>query len=260
MIPRKTITAICFIALLLPSAVMCRADERLADAREAVSQWVAVERTISREAAAWREKRENVKDLISVAQKEIQALQTQIAKSRETTTDADARRSELIGMQERLSKTIAAIAAFLKPTERRLRELKKRLPAPLQQKLAPYYKRLPANPDTTSLGIAERMQTVIGILTEIQKFDTVVTVVETVRELADGTSGEVRTIWFGMGAAYYVSAGGKDAGVGMPGNEGWTWNSQPELADAILEALNAAEGRARETGFTPLPVAISVAR
>jgi len=255
---RLILPAIACLALLPPPAT--QAAERLSEAREAVSQWVAAERTLSREAAAWREKRANLNDLISVARKEIESLQVQIADSKETATVADTRRADLVEKQERLSKTTAAIAAFLKPTESRLRELKKRLPAPLQEKLASHYKRLPSNAGTTSLGLAERMQTVVGILTEIQKFDTVVTVVENVRKLNDGTSGEVRTIWFGLGAAYYVSAGGKDAGVGEPNAEGWTWKSQPELAEAILEVFNAAEGRARETGFTPLPVNVSVAR
>ncbi len=256
--PRLTLPAIICLALLLRCGA--RADELLSDAREAVSQWVAVEKTLSREAAAWREKQANLNDLISVARKEIESLQAQIADSKETTTVADARRDGLVERQERLKKTTAAISGFLEPTESRLRELKKRLPAPLQEKLASHYKRLPSNAETTSLGLAERMQTVVGILTEIQKFDTVVTVVENVRKLNDGSSGEVRTIWFGLGAAYYISAGGRDAGVGEPGAEGWTWKSQPELAEAILEVFNAAEGRARETGFTPLPVNVSVAR
>lgn len=242
-------------ASCLPTASF--GDERLSDAREAVAQWVAVEQSISREAAASKEKIGRLRDMIAVAQNEILSLENQIAGSKEVSTTADKRREELIRKRDRIAANAKAIEGFLAPTESRLRQLKKRLPAPLQGKLAPFYKRLPADPGQTSLGIAERMQTVVGILAEIQKFDTIVTVVEELRKLSGGSTGEVRTIYFGLGAAYYISAGGADAGTGLPGPDGWTWNSQPDLADAILDVLNAAEGQARETQFVALPVKLT---
>ena len=248
-----------FIAgLATLTATLVSADERLSDARDAVTQWVEVEKTLSREAADWRAKRAHLADLLSVAKQEIETLRAQIDDSRETATVGDKRRAELVARRDKLSGTAAAIAGFLKPAESRLRELKKRLPPPLQERLTPFYKRLPANSEETTLGLAERMQTVVGILSSIQKFDTAVTIDEAVRELSDGSSGEVRTIWFGLGAAYYISAGGVDAGIGIPTADGWEWKSQPQLAEAIQKVLQAADGQARETGFTPLPVKVAI--
>lgn len=231
-----------------------RADERLEGARQAVSQWVAVERAISLEASASREKQAHLKDLIGVAKAEIDALETQITEANQSANAADDRRTELVHRQTESDAKEKLIREFLTPAEKRLRDLKPRLPEPLQEKLNPFYRRLPARPDDTSLGIAERMQTVIGILSAIQKFDAIVTVAEDIQKLDNGTTGEVRTIYFGLGAAYYLAAGGTDAGIGEPGPTGWTWQSRPELADAIREVIAAAESQAREARFVPLPV------
>lgn len=244
------------ISLIASSVAMApaHADERLTDARQAVSQWVAVEQTISLEASAWREKQAHLKDLIGVAKAEIAALEKQIAKASQSTNAADERRAELVQRQATSDSNEALIQKFLIPSEKRLRELKPRLPQPLQEKLNPFFKRLPANPANTSLGVAERMQTVVGILSAIQKFDSAVTVAEDIRELADGSTGEVRTVYFGLGAAYYLASGGADAGVGEPGPQGWTWQSRPELAEAIRDVIAAAESQAQEARFISLPV------
>lgn len=231
-----------------------RADERLDNAREAVSQWVAVEQAISLESSAWREKQAHLKDLIGVSKAEIAALEKQIAEANQSTGAADERRAELVHKQTESDAKEKLIRDFLNPAENRLRKLKPRLPLPLQEKLNPFYRRLPARPGDTSLGVAERMQTVVGILSAIQKFDSMVTVIEDIRKLDNGDSGEVRTIYFGLGAAYYLAAGGTDAGIGEPGPTGWTWQSRPELTDAIREVIAAAESQAKEARFVPLPV------
>ena len=245
-----TISLAACAAALAPA----QADERLTNAREAVSQWVAVEQTLSLEASAWREKQAHLKDLIGVAKAEIAALEKQIAEARQSAGAADERRAELVRLQAAGDAKEGLLQDFLTPAEKRLREMKARLPEPLQKKLAPFFRRLPARPNDTRLGIAERMQTLVGILAAIQKFDSSVTVVVDIRKLSDGTTGEVRTIYFGLGAAYFLAAGGTDAGVGAPEPQGWTWQSRPELADAIREVIAAAESQAQEARFIPLPV------
>ena len=235
----KRVLTISLIACTAAVQAIC-ADEQLKDAREAVSQWVAVEQTLSLEASAWREKQAHLNNLIGVAKAEIAALEKQITEAKQSAGAADERRAELVQQQAESDAKEKLLQDFLAPAEKRLRGMKTRLPEPLQRKLAPFFRRLPARPDDAgSLGVAERMQSVVGILAAIQKFDSIVTVVEDIRKLDDGTTGEVRTIYFGLGAAYFLAAGGSDAGVGAPGPDGWAWQSRPELADAIRDAVGA---------------------
>ena len=230
------------------------ADERLDRTRSAVSEWVAVEQTISHELLAWKEKEASLKDLISVVAGEIEGLESQLEENRKFSSAADERRAELVKQRDEIEKSAQLIRKFLTKMEARVRVLKAQLPQPVQEKLEPFYQRIPVDASKTSLGIAERMQTIVGILSTVQKFDRLVTVAEEVKPLADGSSGEVKTIYLGLGAAYYLAAGGADAGVGVPGKDGWVWESQPELAKAIQETIAIAEGTSQEARFVPLPI------
>jgi len=232
------------------------ADERLSDARAAVAQWVEVESTISREALEWEEKKSLLNDLIAVARTEIKTLKAQIAEADKATGAAETRRAELVAKQDRNAELAGRIEKFLGRIEGRLRQLNPRLPRPLRDKLAPLLQRMPRDPADTELGIAERMQTVMGFISEVQRFDELVTVGEELRTVAEGDVREVRTIHFGLGAAFYVTGDGADAGVGHPSTEGWQWESKPALASAVREAIAMAEGKQHEARFLRLPVTV----
>lgn len=230
-------------------------DERLADARAAVSQWVDVERTISREALAWAEKKILLNDLVAVAQAEIKTLKANIAEADKATGVAETRRAQLVEKRDNNAALAKTIETFLVRIEGRLRALTPRLPKPLTDKLASLIQRLPKDSEDTELGIAVRMQTVMGYIAEVQRFDTMVTLGEELRDPGTGEPKEVRTIHFGLGAAYYVAADDSDAGFGGATEDGWNWQSQPALAPAIREAVTTAQGKQREARFLALPVA-----
>lgn len=235
---------------------VARADERLADVRAAVSQWVDVEKAISSEALAWEEKKTLLKDLTAVARGRIESLQKSIAETDQATGAADQRRIDLVSKRDDNADLTAKISEFLVTMEARARGLAGRLPAPLREKVAPLMQRMPADSRKTELGVAARMQTVLGFMAEVQRFDTLITVGEELRDTGAGGAREVRTIHFGLGASYYVSADGADAGVGRSTDTGWAWEARPELAEAVREAIATAEGRKREARFVSLPVEV----
>lgn len=232
------------------------AGEKLDEARGAVARWVNVEQTISREAIAWQEKKSLLNDLIAVAKQEIAALKKQIAEADKATGEAETRRAKLVKERDAGVENSRRVASFLVGFEKRLREFNQRLPGPLKSKLEPLMQRLPQNPDKTKQGIAERMQTVVGIVSQIQRFDAVVTVGEEMMPLADGAKREVHTLHLGLGAAYFAASDGSAAGVGLVTDSGWEWQSKPELADAVLQAIESAEGRSRDATFANLPVTL----
>ncbi|MBG88914.1 MAG: hypothetical protein CMO80_18710 [Verrucomicrobiales bacterium] len=230
------------------------ADDRLTDARAAVSQWVDVERTISREAIAWKEKKTLLNDLLQVARTEIKTLKDGIAEADKATGAAEERRADLVKKRDDNAALAEKIETFLVGIEAKIRKLAPRLPKPLRDNVRPLMQRMPADPDNTELGIAVRMQTVMGIIAEAQRFNTTAPTGEELHKAPNGDMREIRTIYFGLGAAYYVSADGSDAGFGKVTQDGWVWESQPELAATIREAIATAEGKSREARFLSLPV------
>jgi hypothetical protein len=99
------------------------------------------------------------------------------------------------------------------------------------------------------------MQAVIAMITEIQRFDRVVTTGEELMNLPDGETREIYTIHFGLGASYFMTSDSAEGGVGIPAENGWQWESRPQLVSSIQRAIALASGNGVEAGFLSLPVA-----
>ena len=233
-----------------------RASEEIESVRAITKEWVAVERTISSEAVAWLEKQTLLEDLTVTTKAEVDKIQSALVQIEATRSAVDSLRKELLTQQESLHKDREIILNFLSGMEPQLKTLEKRLPKPLQKKLASLYQRLPEDPSETALGAAERMQTVVSILTGIHEFDRTITVSNEIRLLADGTEGEVQSVYVGLGAAYYKTRSGEDAGIGYPNSQGWEWESQPELNEAVAEVIAIVNQSTQEMRFIDLPVAL----
>ena len=121
------------VMVVMAALGLCRAeaDDRLADARAAVSKWVDVERTISREALAWEDKKTLLNDLVAVARTEIRTLQQNIAEADKATGVAEARQAELVEKRDSNAELAKKIETFLVGIEGRLRGLTPRLPKAL---------------------------------------------------------------------------------------------------------------------------------
>jgi hypothetical protein len=121
-------------------------------------------------------------------------------------------------------------------------------------KLQPLLARIPAPGTVARVSTAERFQNVLGILNEMNRANSEISVAYEIRKLADGTSSEVQVIYVGLAQAYYISPTG-EAGVGVPGPEGWQWSPLPKAASDILFALEIIQGK-HSPAFVPLPVTI----
>ena len=235
-------------------AISASGSVALESTRTVVKEWVATEKACSSEAILWEEAQILLNDLTQVTQAEIATLNQSLEKIEATTTRAEAVRIELVTEQQTLQTARQQISKFLTEIEPKLTDLRPALPAPLSTKLTSLFQRIPNDSSNTTLGIAERMQTIVGILNTINKFDRAITVHEEIRTLGDGSQGEVESVYVGLGVAYYRTRSGDDAGYGQPHISGWQWNSQPELSTAIAEVIAIANNSTQEARFIALPV------
>ena len=240
------------LILFLPAFVSMASSAGLEVARSAVKEWAIAEKAISREAAGWALRESLLLDLIQVETQRIDRLEAEKSESEAGMNASDEERRELLERQSRAQEMTAKIEAFLEEIEVELYALKLRLPEPLVEELAVAYQRLPGKGDRIRLSLGERMQTVIGIMVRIRQFDGRFNVSESTRELPDGGEALVRTIYAGLGQAYYLAP--NDAGYGTPETTGWVWQSAPEYEGAIRDALQILDGEAPEPKFISLPI------
>jgi hypothetical protein len=220
-----------------------------------LEEWVKTERLITEETAGWEADRASMQNLIAVYQNEIDTLAQLIADAEKDTSAAEQRRASLLEQDASLKAIEAQAAAILARAEGEILKLKVVLPPPLQEELQPLFSSIPQDPATTKLSIGQRIQPVVAILTHIQKFNQVVTVVEDFREFESGRTVQTETVYFGLGAAFYIDQADEHAGIGIPGETGWQWREDLSVLSAVRSFIDIYRGT-QQARYVELPVSI----
>jgi hypothetical protein len=218
-----------------------------------LQEWVKVQKQIADDRTAWRAEKEILGDSIAVLERQRTTLQEAIALSQQTATAADDERVALAGERERLRELAAIAEARVAAQEAAILALNERLPPPLQEEIAPLRRRIPRD-GAGNAPLGARLQNIVGILTQIDKFNSGVTLVSELREIGGGAR-EVRTLYFGLAGAYFLDASGAYGGVGVPGAQGWEWREEPGLTGPLAD-LFAVYANTKQAQFVSLPVQI----
>ena len=246
----------CLVAILylfpLIESKLC-GGERAEKVKNAVSQWIEVENSISKESIEWNEKKILLKNLADVLRQELKIKNEELDKTKLASDASSLRRNELLKTKESNAELISLVREKVTTFENHIKTLRYKLPNPLQSKLAPMVKRFPLNEETDQVSLASRLQNVIGIITEIQNFDLAVTTGE---ELLEGEKNakEIKTLHIGLGASYYVSSDGVDSGIGLPTKEGWKWIPVEGLNDKVKSILSMITNNTFDPELISLPV------
>ncbi|RMF75345.1 MAG: DUF3450 family protein [Acidobacteria bacterium] len=234
-----------------------RADEPGAEtaARSTLAQWIETEKVIARERSEWAEAKDLLEQRIALLEGELADVEARQAEAEQGLAEVDRRGHDVRREEASLREAARGLEEALERLEPRIRSLVDRLPVPLRQKIAPLAARLPRDGAGSSLTLSQRYQNVIGVINEVDKFEQAVTVTNELRELADGSTAEVRTLYVGLGQAYYVTLDGASAGVGRPGPDGWSWSAEPAIATDVAGAIAIYENEDAPAWVT-LPVRI----
>ena len=228
---------------------------RIESTRDVLDRWVETRRIISEEAREWALGKDILESRIDVVRRDLASAKERVVETDKSITDADRKRAELVEQSEKLKSASAELAATASLLETRVKDLVRRLPDPIRDKIKPLSQRLPADPSKSELPVAVRFQNLVGIVNEVNKFAREITMTSEIRTLADGSSAEVTVVYLGIAQAYYAGSGGKIAGFGSAGPEGWTWTVANDMAPQVskLVAILKNESPAE---FVPLPLKI----
>lgn len=220
-----------------------------------LEQWVETERKISEAQAEWEANKASMENLITIYQQEIETLQDAIAAAEADTSAAEARRADLMEQDTAVKAIESAVVESLSQTEVQVKNLQPLLPEPLQEELSPLFNSLPEDPANSQVAIGQRIQPIVAILTQVQKFNQVVTVTEGFREFEAGRTVQTEKVWFGLGTAYYVDQADEHAGLGILTEEGWQWRDDNSLIPAVRNFLNIYRGT-QQASYVRLPVEV----
>jgi hypothetical protein len=228
----------------------------LEDTKTALEEWVETERLISLSEAEWGTEKSSIENLISIYTEEIETLVSIIENAEKDTSAAENRRAELLEQDVDVKAVEAKLVEAMIEIEINMKSLETVLPTPLQEELQPLFKSLPQDPTTSKLAIGQRIQPIVAILTQVQKFNQVVTLVEGFREFEAGSTVQTEMVYFGLGAAFYVDQANEHAGIGVPGPEGWSWTDDDTLVEPVRSFIEIYRGT-KQARYIEIPVSIN---
>ncbi len=252
---RKVLALLAALCLSCGNAWAENAAGTIDETQSVLEKWVETKRIISQEDRDWALGKEMLNERVELVQREIDALKTKIKDAEKSITEADKSREELIGENDKYKAASDSLSQIALAMETKTKELLKRLPDPIKERVKPLSQRIPDNPEKTKMSLSERFQNVVGILNEVNKFNREITTTSEVRSLPDGTSSEVTVLYLGIARAYYASANGLTAGFGTISDQGWTWTPDNEHAKQIFDAI-AVYKNEKVAAFVQLPIKI----
>ncbi|EDY84245.1 hypothetical protein VDG1235_3876 [Verrucomicrobiia bacterium DG1235] len=225
------------------------------EAKSTVTQWAETENLISKELNDWQEEKAILEDLARMLEAEKASLSEKIEKASESATEADKRREEIVERKESLEEASAVVRDNLQKLEDGIRELLPFLPVNYVESIKPLIRQLPEKGKPTQLSLSVRLRNVVGILSQANKFDNVISLETETRDFEGSASKQVNTLYYGFAIAYYSDSTGEKAGYGYPTAEGWKWEESPEYGKAILEMISMYQ-KGKQAEFVKLPLVI----
>jgi len=244
------------LAFCLTSGSVFAQGSKFEEARTHIEKWVQTRQLIAKRNADWRVERESIGQTIGLLQREIDLLKEAIDKSEQVDSESDAQKKRITLSLEDLKKANNVVDAALWGMERQALALMALFPDPLKDRTSNVRSRIPLEKkDLRGRSAADRMQNVVAMLNEADRFNSAITLAIEVRKDAEGKDRQVQALYLGLGHAYYSDQGGSFAGVGVPGETDWTWEEKPELGSTIRKVIDIYENE-RSAEFVPVPVNI----
>lgn len=252
---RQSILCIC-IALLPVVSAFAQSEASIDGIRANLEQWVQTRQLTSRLQSDWRSEKEMLEQTAALYGKELSDLNERLAKADTSTSQVGKERADLEAEKEEIAEANVRVAEWATQCEEGIRRLAPAFPHPLASKLEPLLQRLPDDPSATRMRAVERMQNLVGILNEVDKFNGSIVVESELQTRPSGEEIQVKTLYVGLGQAYYVDTTGDFSGVGMATLSGWKWKEQAGLGPAILRAIAVYENT-HPPAFVGLPMTVN---
>ena len=231
------------------------AGETIDATRDQLEKWVETRRIIAQEKQDLRLAKEMLNERVALVQNEIQALKDKIAEAQQSIAKTDDQFNALTSDDQKLKQASDLLLATVKQLEGMTQRLLASTPAPVSKRVEVLSQQIPDDPDNTTLPLASRFQNVIGILNEVNKFNSEITVTSEMRDLPDRGENEVTVMYLGVSKAFYVGGNSKFGGVGTPSEQGWVWQAMDEVAGRIALVIDIYNNK-QVAQFVELPIDI----
>ena len=228
----------------------------LVETRNTVEKWVEARQLRSTLEVDWQIEKEILSQSIEAYESELTSTEAQISKVDTGRGQVEEEFDSITSEKRSLIEYMDRLKGEVSRLESKLKQLSKLLPLAVSDRISPLLDRIPEVPLETKLSISTRMQNLLGVINEVDKFNGGVSVVSELRKNQSGAEVQAQVIYVGLAQAYFVDPSGEFAGVGSPGEDGWKWSIKPELAAKIQQAIDIYQG-GKPAAFVELPIELN---
>ena len=247
---------LCTAALLVVAApVAAQGGDRMDETRPVLTEWAETMRIITKEKQRWATSRETLRDRIELMKRRIASVKEDIAETEKNISDSKSKESDLKKEHDDLQQTTEALSTKVAAIEARTLDFLSRCPGKVADDVRPFSQRIPKPGEEIKESLGARFRNVVGIVNAAARFNREVSLIPQVRDLGDGRSAEVTTLYLGLGQAWYASPDGKHAGLGTTSDKGWVWEVADDAAEVIAKAI-AIYKNSEVAKFVPLPIKV----
>ncbi len=240
-----------FAGTTLQAQDQAAVQKEIEQAREVIEKYVDTRQSIAKAQNEWESYQELTNRRVELYEDEIAELEETIKEAEEETTSAERR---IAGIREDIRVLRSAtniVSTSLPALEQKVRELYAYFPAPLKEKVTTIVQKMGSQGMQTS----DRMALVIGVLNEVDKFNSGFTHIRDEMRMNDQTK-LVDVLYLGLGVAYYADNEGQIGGMLVPAEKEWKWVEKNELAPMIHQAILYYMGEIKPAMMVDLPVEI----
>lgn len=226
-------------------------QKEIEQAREVIESYVETRQKIAKEENEWKSYQELTNRRVDLYKDEIADLESTIQEAEEQTTAAERRIAGIRSDISVLRSATEIVSSSLPDLEQKVRELYAYFPSPLKDKVTNLVQQL----GNKSLQTSDRMALVIGVLNEVDKFNTGFTHVTDEMRLGNETK-LVDVIYLGLAVAYYADKDGKIGGRLVPAEKQWQWEQNDALAPLVHQAIMYYTNEVKPAMMVDLPIEI----
>lgn len=220
---------------LSPRAAAADIDQFEA-ARQTTIQWMQTRKAINTTIREWSDQKQSLELTSELLNKEIGVLDGQIKEATEAAAGSKTKRDELAAKLKDRNELLDYAAKRLGAVEGKITGLAGMFPAVLSESIETLLKKFPKPDAPSQIPVSQRLQNLLTVFNEIEKFNAEFTVTPEMHQL-NGTQVRVQVLYLGLAQAFYVSKSGRLAGVGRPGPDGWVWTRNNKIANDVSRAI-----------------------
>lgn len=228
--------------------------------RVIVNEWVEAMRQIQQEENDWTRDQEVLTNYREGLGKEITDLKEKIAEAKTRKEGADSESLKQSAERDRFLTARDGMAKSVRSLEEKMAAKLPLIPAPLRaepkvsQSIEDLERALSLPEDKRDSDVSKRLQNLINLTTEIEKFQQTVVLRQEIHNVSGGREVNLEVLYFGLSAAYAVSKDGSLALVGTPdAKDGWKFTERNDLAGTIRDLIDSTNGD-RDPSFISLPI------